>query len=899
MNRYNVMFGVKGDTSTTTSPISTPKKRNRYDVMFGTSKDPETTATVPRATSTDTSNRNRYDVMFGVEGKRPQVSITSGPDPSRADATWKKRLLSAAVSYIKGDVGEDVIKGVFKGIGTAGTSIFDTFLPESFEASEKTRKAGDSIMAPKAISQGAQDFIGDMARWTAIGIAAAPVMPLVGGFAASTGIGAGMSTVMGLAGSATTAGSLGAATSKKGQELEDFVIGAAGEPIGFAVGAVAKKALGALSKMQTVSKALDDLGVLPKDINVRGTNVQDKVKEAYRSMAMKYHPDRPGGSAEMFDAITKASNILKENPITTRIVGIARKFGLSPKQTIEAIVDEGRLLELPSPQKKVVQELKDDVERLGKNVQAQMAGATPEEAAISVLSPTATKAVRPSLPKMDDLSVEARKYKTAEEFVKAQGDTYYHGTSAKYDTKDFRGGYLTTDKNYADVYKNPSASSISYGSAGVKNKLSGEPRTLEFVLHKNAKIFDYTNPQHRKLLDDYWGKSSMSYDPVVGKSGQLDWTEGENIVEYFDEKGIKFDGIKLDEAGGIDPISGLEVKRSPSILIINPKVLKDTSQLTDIWNNANKEIVSPAVKETKVKEDIHPLVEQEMEYLKSESGKGVTPGYLIRDEVTGEVTGRVGRVSNNPQWYRDFFSTHGRGPNKGELRQIAEDRLLNGYTDDNYGYVEPNDEYVMYKFDQEMAQSARAPEPVVHSTDAQITETPKTSGLAKSIEQKGKDVGEVSRKGFDTLAQYGSTTLEGQENIFDELLSSGVENVRSVLRGESPLPQGMKGTALVENVERYLKKNPNVEMRYELANSPYTTEASEAGSSLSMLQNREKDSVTAKLASIRKAKENRAVKRGEYNVSKDVSREMKSAKKRVHLSKEELVWDSFIESIIC
>lgn len=200
---------------------------------------------------------------------------------------------------------------------------------------------------------------------------------------------------------------------------------------------------------------------------------------------------------------------------------------------------------------------------------------------------------------INPLIQEAKKYKSAEEFMKAQGETLYHGTPSKFDTKDFKGGYLTADKKYADVYKNPSASSISYGSAGVENKLSGEPRTLEFVLPKNAKIFDYTNPQHRKLLNDYWGKSSMSYEPYVGKSGQLDWTEGESLREFFDEKGIKFDGIKLDEAGGFDPVSGLEVKRSPSVLVINPKALMDKSQLIDIWNQAQKggtEAINKALK---------------------------------------------------------------------------------------------------------------------------------------------------------------------------------------------------------------------------------------------------------------------------------------------------------------
>jgi len=119
----------------------------------------------------------------------------------------------------------------------------------------------------------------------------------------------------------------------------------------------------------------------------------------------------------------------------------------------------------------------------------------------------------------DALIQEARKYKSADEFVKAQGKPLYHGTSADFEPSDFKGGYLTGDKNYAEVYKNPSASSISYGEAGIKNKESGQPRVLEYFVDKDANIFDYTNPKHRNLLNDYFGDWSMSGNPVVVKVG--------------------------------------------------------------------------------------------------------------------------------------------------------------------------------------------------------------------------------------------------------------------------------------------------------------------------------------------------------------------------------------------
>lgn len=57
---------------------------------------------------------------------------------------------------------------------------------------------------------------------------------------------------------------------------------------------------------------------------------------------------------------------------------------------------------------------------------------------------------------------------------------------------------------------------------------------------------------------------------------------------------------------------------------------------------------------------------------------GVDPGGLIRDEA-GEVTGRFGRVSNNPPWYQEFFRQFGRAPTQAELRQLAEEQVRQGF----------------------------------------------------------------------------------------------------------------------------------------------------------------------------------------------------------------------------
>jgi hypothetical protein len=81
---------------------------------------------------------------------------------------------------------------------------------------------------------------------------------------------------------------------------------------------------------------------------------------------------------------------------------------------------------------------------------------------------------------------------------------------------------------------------------------------------------------------------------------------------------------------------------------------------------------------------------------------------LITDEmgrVAGERQGvelipsqgnpeRKIRMSKNPPWYREFYKKYGRRPNKGELRQMAIERLTGGYESEEVGTIPPNDDFL-------------------------------------------------------------------------------------------------------------------------------------------------------------------------------------------------------------
>ena len=78
-----------------------------------------------------------------------------------------------------------------------------------------------------------------------------------------------------------------------------------------------------------------------------------------------------------------------------------------------------------------------------------------------------------------------------------------------------------------------------------------------------------------------------------------------------------------------------------------------------------------------------------LSYLKDflKNTKGITQGYLIYDQF-GSPVNRVGRHSNNPKWYRDFYQKHKRKPNNKELETLTKEHLQDGFFDE-FGFIPP------------------------------------------------------------------------------------------------------------------------------------------------------------------------------------------------------------------
>jgi hypothetical protein len=128
----------------------------------------------------------------------------------------------------------------------------------------------------------------------------------------------------------------------------------------------------------------------------------------------------------------------------------------------------------------------------------------------------------------------------------------YHG-SPNGEIKEFNpGSYFTENKEYADGYQNPEASSLMPGAKKIKNT----PKTYEVYL-------DIKNPftlSDAKARDIYFneyikGGNSAYYDPygttrkMIDELDEVDWTEGTNLMEWLQENHPEYDGMYLDEGG--------------------------------------------------------------------------------------------------------------------------------------------------------------------------------------------------------------------------------------------------------------------------------------------------------------------------------------------------------------
>jgi len=141
-------------------------------------------------------------------------------------------------------------------------------------------------------------------------------------------------------------------------------------------------------------------------------------------------------------------------------------------------------------------------------------------------------------------TAEFRKWFKGSKIVNEDGSpkVMYHGTPYGGYTvfKDWQ--YFTDNQQYADVYQNPSASSIRGRYNAATN-----PSTYAVYLSVK-KPFDTRDPDvHKIWQNEFYGK--WGDGTPLSERGLPDWTEGIDLVEFLEENEYDFDAIILDEGG--------------------------------------------------------------------------------------------------------------------------------------------------------------------------------------------------------------------------------------------------------------------------------------------------------------------------------------------------------------
>ena len=163
----------------------------------------------------------------------------------------------------------------------------------------------------------------------------------------------------------------------------------------------------------------------------------------------------------------------------------------------------------------------------------------------------------------------------------------YHGTPRGEFTV-FKPGlqFFTQNKEYADKYQEPSASSRTAGKQVTNQK------TYEVYLNI-TKPFDIRDPKIKKtFIEDYVkGGYALGINPYVPykdttSTGLPSWEEADNIYEFLEDNDFldEYDGIVVDE-GGYEGENGKTMYRGISYITFNSNQVKNVDNLNPTENN--------------------------------------------------------------------------------------------------------------------------------------------------------------------------------------------------------------------------------------------------------------------------------------------------------------------------
>lgn len=156
----------------------------------------------------------------------------------------------------------------------------------------------------------------------------------------------------------------------------------------------------------------------------------------------------------------------------------------------------------------------------------------------------------------------------------------YHGSPNGHITEFRPGTYFTKNEKYADRYQNPGASSISLSSS----KEINDPKTYEaYINSKNP--FTLSDSRAKDIFLNEYVKGGNSFlispytDPTeINSLREIDWTEGEDFMEWLRENHPEYDSLYLDE-GGDGGYGEKTIDRGISLVMTKPEQIKYTDNL--------------------------------------------------------------------------------------------------------------------------------------------------------------------------------------------------------------------------------------------------------------------------------------------------------------------------------
>ena len=130
----------------------------------------------------------------------------------------------------------------------------------------------------------------------------------------------------------------------------------------------------------------------------------------------------------------------------------------------------------------------------------------------------------------------------------------YHATNRDFDKfRDDRILFFSDNPEYVEMYAEGSSAKGAHYVGQAEKELEAKTlagKSIMPVYLKAENPFDTRIPKHKKVFDsefiNKWGNGT----PLDQNLGLPDWTDAEDLKEFFDEKGYKYDGLLLAESHG-------------------------------------------------------------------------------------------------------------------------------------------------------------------------------------------------------------------------------------------------------------------------------------------------------------------------------------------------------------